>query len=718
MRPAELVAPNRAVVCFRSPNRTTLPLRGFSPTWPGQAFRCYAWLHGCAASPIRKGSARAIARVALVFSLVITVTVMGAPSAPAAYDLVVYGGTAGGVIAAIAAANEGLSVLLLEPGRHVGGMVTGGLGRTDHGRREVVGGLSREFFERCGRQNGRAIEWYFEPHVAEKVFRDWLAEAGVTVRIGHRLDRVHQTGSHMDSIVTENGVRVAAKVFMDASYEGDLMARAGVSYTIGREGRDTYGESLAGRRDYCRFHQFAVKVSPRYASGGLMPYVYGGEPGEIGQADQKVQAYNFRLCLTLNQANQVPFPRPANYDPKRYDLLARILEAAPDLKLAALISIRSVANGKTDINNNGAFSTDHIGASWAYPDADYATRERIRQDHVDYVQGFFYFLAHDPQVPPPLQTAVNRWGLAKDEFLDTNHWPHQLYIREARRMIGRYVMVQADLQTRRTKPDSIGMGSYNSDSHHVQRIPTADGAVINEGDMQVPVQPYEIAYRALLPKRTECENLIVIACVSASHVAYSSIRMEPVYMIMGHSAGVAAALAIRNRRSVHDVSIPTLQAKLRAQRQILSWRDPNAIEPVTLDGIVIDDVAAERNGSWRRSRSIGPYVGDGYYHDGNSDKGTTRCRFVPEIRTAGRYEVRIAYTAHPNRASNVPVTIRHADGTTTVRVDQRKPPAHRRLFEPVGTYRFSPTGETWVEITNEGTDGHVIVDAVQWVARP
>ncbi len=488
----------------------------------------------------------------------------------ASYDVVVYGGTAGGTVAAIAAANEGLRVALLEPRRHIGGMVSGGLGRTDYGNKAVIGGMSREFFERVGAEYGDEVAWFFEPHVAEQVFRDWLAEAGVDVFFEHRVDTVAKSGTRIAHIQMENGAAFAAKVFIDASYEGDLLPRAGISYTWGREGRDAYGESLAGRREHSKYHQFPHPVSPYDEDGNLLPLVYGGDPGKPGEGDKKVQSYNFRLCLTDDKGNQAPFPRPPGYDPKRFEILKRYLATVPDLELGKILSIGRMPKHKTDINNNGPVSTDYIGGSWDYPEADYKRRAEIWEAHKLYTQGFLYFLAHDPSVPASLQAAMNEWGLAKDEFVDTDHWPHQLYIREARRMIGQYVQVQADLQTRRTKPDSIGMGSYNSDSHHVQRIPTPDGAVVNEGDMQVPVSPYEIPYRVLVPKADECANLLVAACVSASHVAYSSMRMEPQYMIMGHAAGVAAAMATRGEVPVGEIDVAQLQARLREQKQTLS----------------------------------------------------------------------------------------------------------------------------------------------------
>jgi len=497
------------------------------------------------------------------------------------YDVVVYGGTAGGTVAAIAVAREGLRVALVEPGAHIGGMVSGGLGATDFANQTVIGGMSREFFERVGKSYGQPISWYFEPHVAEATFRAWLDENKVEVFFQRRVDQVIKEGTQIKSVRMNTGEVFKAYVFIDASYEGDLLPRAGVSYTWGREAQSEYGESLAGRIEYSPKHQFMIAVPPVSEDGKLIPLVYDGDPGRPGDGDKKVQAYNFRLCLTNRPDNMVPFPKPEGYDPARFELLKRYLDLTPTLKMKDLMTLSAMPNAKTDTNNNGPLSTDYIGGSWEYPEADYARRAQIWEDHKRYVQGFLFFLANEPTVPPALQAEVRQWGLAKDEFVDNGNWPHQMYIREARRMKGETVMRQQDLQTERTKPDSIGMGSYNSDSHHVQRIPAPQfpGAppeiigVLNEGDMQVPVEPYEIAYRALCPKHEECGNLLVTACVSATHVAYSSMRMEPQYMIMGHSAGVAAAAAVLGDCPVQAIDVLALQAKLREQGQVLSLAD-------------------------------------------------------------------------------------------------------------------------------------------------
>lgn len=496
-------------------------------------------------------------------------------------DVVVYGGTAGGVIAAVAAAREGLSVALVTPETHQGGMVSGGLGWTDYGKQQVIGGYSREFFERVGKKYGRPIEWHFEPHVAEEVFNDLVKEAGVRVFPGQRLRErmgVRASGARLSAIVTQSRSVFEAKVFVDASYEGDLMAQAGVSYTWGREGAREYNESLAGVRDRTPFHQFQVPVSPLDSGGRLLPEIAPRTADAVGAADKRVQAYNFRLCMTRSPDNRVSWPKPPTYTPARYELLARYLPAL-EAHLKRPLTINDVMKadilqkGKTDTNNNGAFSTDFIGGSYQYPDGSYVTRARIRQAHVDYIQGFLYFLATDARVPEGLAAEMKTWGLCRDEFADTGHWPYQLYVREARRMIGEYVMSQKDIQTELTKPDAIGMGSYNSDSHNVQRRTTADNtAVENEGDMQVPVTPYQIPYRVMLPKRAQATNLLVPVCFSATHVAYSTLRMEPQYMIIGHAAGVAAKLAIDAGAAVQDVNVAALVAKLQSQRAVFEYR--------------------------------------------------------------------------------------------------------------------------------------------------
>jgi hypothetical protein len=655
-----------------------------------------------------------------------------APAAEHKSDVLVYGATAGGVIAAVAVAREGKSVLLIDPERHVGGMVTGGLGATDHGNRAAIGGYSREFFDRVrthyvtkyGLKSPQVRDcsdgFHFEPHVAALVFRDMLAEARIKPLTGQRLAKVDRKEAHLRSLTTVKGDTFTAAVFIDATYEGDLMAEAGVKFNVGREGREDHGESLAGVQEHSRAHQWPVMVSGLDAGGKLLPFIQPGPLGPPGQGDRKIQAYNYRLCMTDRKDNRVSFPKPAGYDPARYELLARYLKAKPDLKVGQLMNPVRLPNGKTDTNNNGPFSTDYIGANWDYPEGDHATRERIRVDHVRYVQGFLYFLANDPRVPPKLHEEMQRWGLAKDELTETDHWPPQLYVREARRMVGAYFMTQADIMTRRTKDDSVGLGSYNTDSHHVQRVVRPDGSVLNEGDFQEGVSPYAIPYRSLIPKAEECDNLLVPVCMSASHVAYGTVRMEPVYMILGQASGVAAALAVETKVSVQKVTRERLLALLKKQKAVLSpdglpvRSRVGRLDPRKLPGVVVDDTAAQVTGAWKRSAALGPVVGDGYLHDDDKDKGKMRVRFIPKLPKAGKYEVRLFYSPGANRATNVPVVVHCAEGDSRVTVNQRKT-WKGTAGVLLGTFAFEAGESGWVEVRNDGTDGHVIADAVQFV---
>ncbi len=531
-------------------------------------------------------------------------------------DVVVYGGTSGGVIAAVQAGRMGKQVVLVEPSKHVGGLTSGGLGATDYGRKESIGGLSREFYQRVKKYYADPAKWhtskpaglwrydpteqemwYFEPHVAEKIYHDMLREAGVKVALGERLDLkqgVKQSGARITSIVMESGRELRGKVYIDATYEGDLMAKAGVSYHVGREANSVYGESVNGVQPATTkiggadfFYKVDPYVKPGDPSSGLL---HGIQPGPLpprGSGDRGVQAYNFRLALTDVPTNKVEFERPADYDPAKYELMLRYLLLDGSDKVFAHYPTPKpiehpglgydpnrviMPNRKTDQNTKGAVSSDYVGMNWDYPDGDYATRERIYHEHESYHRGMLWFLANDPRVPAAYREPMRIWGLAKDEFTDNRNWPHQLYVREARRMIGEYVMTELDCRGDRVAPDSIGLASYGTDSHFIRRYVDADGWVQNEGHMggRVP-QPYPISYRALTPKRVQCENLLVPVCLSASHVAYGSIRMEPVYMILGQSAGAAGVLAINEKVAVQDVNYPKLRAELLAGRQRLEW---------------------------------------------------------------------------------------------------------------------------------------------------
>eukprot|EP01119_Soliformovum_irregulare_P005694 TRINITY_DN17437_c0_g1_i1.p1 TRINITY_DN17437_c0_g1~~TRINITY_DN17437_c0_g1_i1.p1 ORF type:complete len:522 (+),score=113.17 TRINITY_DN17437_c0_g1_i1:121-1686(+) len=496
------------------------------------------------------------------------------------FDVVVYGATASGVTAAAAAAKEGFCVALVERGRHIGGMVSGGLGWTDVGDPSVIGGSALEVFKLIGKIYGKTEPvFHFEPHVAEAAFYELLQGTSVKIFFDREIKNVTMNGAHVESIITTDGSVYSASIFIDTSYEGDLLALAQVEYTFGRESTSQYNETYAGRlKEPSPWggHQFNVEVDPHDSEGRLLPLIYDGDAGVPGQADKKVQAYNFRMCLTNNQSNRVPIPPPKNYDPKMWEIFRRYLAAKPSIKsIRQVMSVSPLPNQKSDVNNNGPISTDVIGWNWDYPEANWTDREVIWEAHIQYTKSFFYFLANDPAVPQEMREEMRTWGLAKDEFVDTYNWPNQLYVREARRMIGEYIMTQHDRIENNTKPDSIGVGSYNIDTHNAQRFPerTDSGSwrTLNDGDVErIFKQHFQIPYRCLLPKRQDCDNLIVPVCVSASHIGYGPIRLEPQYMIMGQSSGVAAAFAIRDNVSVHDVNINALQQRLADLGQILN----------------------------------------------------------------------------------------------------------------------------------------------------
>jgi hypothetical protein len=487
-------------------------------------------------------------------------------------DVCVYGGTASGVAAAVQSARLGRSVVLLEPGRHLGGMTTGGLSFTDFGNKAAIGGMAREFYRGLGKKYGVDEEWTFEPHVAEEVIGEMVREAKVPVEFGQFLKSVKREGRRITSLTTESGLTVTARMFVDATYEGDLMAKAGVKYTVGRERNSKYGETINGVQVREK-HQFDRHVDPYVAAGdpssGLLPGISPDPVEPMGAGDRRIQAYNFRLCLTTAPGNRIPFDKPKGYDPKRYELLARHLAAGWN---EVFVKYDPIRGGKVDKNNHGAVSTDFIGENYAWPEGSYRTRERIFQEHVRYIQGYFWFMANDPRVPEGIRRRIAEYGLAKDEFRDTGGWPHQLYVREARRMVSDVVMTELHCRGKQTVEDPVGLGAYGMDSHNCQRV-VIDGRVMNEGDVQVGgFAPYPISYRSIVPRRGECENLFVPICLSASHIAYGSIRMEPVFMILGQSAAFAADMALTRNLSVQDVPYSELRPLLEKAEQTLEWR--------------------------------------------------------------------------------------------------------------------------------------------------
>ena len=696
-------------------------------------------------------------------------------------DICVFGGTSGGIAAAVQASRMGKSVVLIEPTKYLGGLTTGGLGATDIGNKAAVGGVSREFYHRLAqhyakdsswnletapdyfakRRGGQAgasslagadaTMWTFEPHVAEATFLEMLREAKIPVHTQQRLASVKKSGARISELATQSGNIYRAKMFIDATYEGDLLAKAGVSYHVGREANLVYGETLNGIRAQTPHHQFTVPVDPfkkpSDPASGLLPFIQSGDGGKPGDGDARVQTYNYRLCFTTNPTNRLsaskpatmsqpkfdallkaangrlPVSPPADYDSAKFELLGRycvaLVAANKQPRLAQFWNPIWMPNHKTDINNNGGFSTDFIGANWDFPEASYERREQICREHEDYIRGFITFMATDPRVPDDMRREMQSWGPAKDEFTDTAGWPRELYVREGRRLVGEIVMTERHCRAQEVVTDPVSLAAYNMDSHNCQRI-VKNGRVENEGDVQVaPMKPYPVSYRAIVPKQAQCENLLVPVCLSSSHIAYGSIRMEPVFMILGQSAATAASLAIDGNVPVQKVNYEKLRARLLADKQVLEWKGAVTAGAgggkldVKLDGIILDDADAKQTGDWQHSASVAYRVGTGYLHDGNLNKGAMTLTFTPNIKEAGEYEIILLSTPNPNRASNVPVTILVSGGETkTVTVNERTQP-----LLVLGKFQLPVGKQTTVTVSNKGTDGHVVVDGAQFIRK-
>lgn len=491
-------------------------------------------------------------------------------------DICVYGGTSSGVAAAVAAARDGRSVVLVEPTQFVGGMSASGISLIDRGDVSTIGGISREFYERAGQVYGEKIAWRIEPSVASRIFEQFLAEhPSVTVVRGSYLETAVTRDGQVESVVLENGVSVEAEVFIDATYEGDLLAAADVPFSIGRESRARYNESLAGTRVKTRKHQFTFAVSPYRRKGdttsGLLPGVSAEPMGAEGDGDSSLPAFTYRLCLT-KAPDRIPFAKPAGYDPLEYELLARhvVARQAASLKtrLRDVVQLDWLPNGKFDLNNNGPISTDFVGGSKSYVFASQAERRVIERRHREYIEGLFVFLRSDPRLPENLRREAKAFGLARDEYVENDHWPPLLYVREARRLSGSYVMTQADCEGETAHSSSIGLASYMIDSHNCRRV-VVDGKAVNEGDIQHRLPgPFVIPYEAITPRISDCSNLLVPVCLSSTHVAFSSIRMEPVLMILGESAGIAASLAVDDGLPVQKVDRSKLERRLLGAGQI------------------------------------------------------------------------------------------------------------------------------------------------------
>ena len=522
-------------------------------------------------------------------------------------DVIVYGGTSSAVMAAVQVSRMNRSVIMVSPDMHLGGLSSSGLGFTDTGNKEVIGGLAREFYhlvydhyQKPGSwkwqkqseygnrgQGSPAIDgekrtmWIFEPHVAEEAFEKMITDNKITVFRDEWLNRETGVKKNKESIIsieTLSGKIFKGEVYIDATYEGDLMAAAGVNYTVGREGNSVYNETWNGvQKDvFHHGHWFKDNIDPYKIPGdpssGLLPRISSEVPAENGTGDNKIQAYCFRLCLTQHPENRVPITKPEGYDSTQYELLVRLSETRWNEFFG---KYDPIPNMKTDVNNHGPFSFDNIGMNYDYPEASYEKRIDIIKEHETYQKGLLYFMATDKRIPSDVRETMNKWGYAKDEFTDNGNWPYNIYVREARRMIGEYVMTENDVLGKRYVPRPVGMGSYTMDSHNIQRYVTPDGFVQNEGDIGVrPDRPYQIDMGAIMPVKSECNNLLVPVCVSSSHIAFGSVRMEPVYMTLGQSAGTIASLAIENKENIHHLDYNDIREILEADGQILNYPLP------------------------------------------------------------------------------------------------------------------------------------------------
>lgn len=635
-------------------------------------------------------------------------------------DICIYGGTSAGVIAAYTAKKMGKTVLLIEPGRHLGGLSSGGLGFTDIGNKYAISGLALDFYRRIGKHYGKFEQWIFEPHVAENLFNEYIQKANADVLFSYRLKAVNKVGTSIKTIIIENAVdphnntnrTVAATVFIDCSYEGDLMAKAGVSYIVGREANAQYSETYNGvqLRDK---HQFPDGIDPYKDKGkpesGLLWGISSAPLEPQGSGDKKVQTYNFRICLTSDTANQIPITKPEDYDASRYELLLRVLEKEPNRPFNLIMKPDYMPNQKTDINNNGPFSTDMIGMNYEYPEGDYTKRADIQKAHELYTKGFLYFIGHDERMPAHLRNEMLRWGYPKDEYTDNGNWSPQMYVREARRMQGAYVMTQANCEGKEVVTDAVGMAAYTMDSHNTQRIVIEkNGAkmVKNEGDVQVGgFPPYPISYRSLIAKEEQCRNLLVPVCLSATHIAYGSIRMEPVFMVMGQSAAVAAVMAIDKKTSVQQVDVTQLQQVLKT----------NPFADGSESDIMIDNDSKFTTviGDWKReTRSA---YGPSMFIDDSNGKPNKAIQFMPSLKKNGNYHVYIYLPKVPNVASKTAVTIFDGAKKTERFIETAALKVEGQTsgeWIDLGAYYFKKDSKAFVEISNKNADGIVVADAV------
>lgn len=683
----------------------------------------------------------------------------------------VYGGSSAGIAAAVQIKRMGGKVVVIEPSKRIGGLTTGGLGQTDIGNKHVIGGISREFYKEVrdwydrpevwkweekpshfvgtGQSKTAANEdtlWTFEPTAALSIYEAWAKKNQLEIIYGERLNRegegksknrgdgyyiaapgsvakgVIKDGAKITAIVMESGRRFEGKMFMDASYEGDLMAGSGVAFTVGREGKAIFGESLNGvQTEYAKHHQLLDGVDPYVkpgdATSGLLKWIDPEGPGKEGASDHRIQAYCFRMCLTDHPDNRIPFEKPEGYDESWYELLFRNYAAGSPKGLPWINS--GMPNRKTDTNNRDGFSTDFIGQNYEWPEGSYEKRVAIRQKHLQYQQGLMWTLANHERVPDHVREEYSKWGMTKDEFVEGEGWQEQIYVREGRRMISAIVMTQAHCQQEIDVENSVGMGAYTMDSHHTQRHINDKGFVKNEGDVQVGgFPPYPIAYESIVPKKEECENLLVPIALSASHISFGSIRMEPVFMILGQSGATAAMHAIEEGKALQDIDMKKLQTRLLADKQVLNYKEPTLIQELkSIKGVVVDDSQAKYTGNWLNS-TLRMGVHKGFLHEGNGEHGAASATFTLKVQEAGRYSVQLASVPNSNRSTRTKVEVKAQGNHNLVTVNQRVVPQIDKTWIPLKNLELKAGDEVEVVVKNEDADGFVVVDAVRLLPIP
>ena len=646
------------------------------------------------------------------------------PAVDEEYDVVIYGGNSAGVIAAYTAKMQGKSVLLIEPGKHLGGLSSGGLGRTDIGNKYAVTGLALDFYRKIGEHYGKLEQWIFEPHVAENIFNNYVKKAGFKVLYQNRIVSVVKDSGTIKEITLENPdltgdagkTTIKGKMFIDCSYEGDLMAKAGISYTIGRESNSVYHETHNGVQ-LGNTHQFMDGIDPYKIPGdpksGLL---WGVSPDTLaprGTGDNKVQAYNYRVCLTRDPKNRIPITKPDNYDASRYELLLRYLakfskemEDKVTPQWPAL-GFDVIPNQKTDINNgHAAMSTDMIGMNYEYPDASYEKRKKIAKAHEDYTKGMLYFLGHDARISKTVRDTMLLWGYPKDEYTDNGNWSPQLYVREARRMVSDYVMTQANCEGKKVAEDGIGLAAYTMDSHHTQRV-VVNGMVKNEGDLMISgFPPYPISYRSIVPKASECKNLFVPVCLSASHIAYGSIRMEPVFMVLAQSAAQAAVFAIDNNMPVQKVNVKALQQILK-NNPLADDQEP---AEVIIDNEDQTQVSLSGNWTLRKNGAYGPSC-----LTDSLPKEMKTVRFTPDFKKSGKTNVYVYFPKIQNASSQTLITVFNGTEKKEVLIKLKDIVVLGQAsgeWVPLGTFEMQKGKAHYVEISNKNADGITAADAV------